>query len=1437
MSVETKEPREACCSKLKLFLVSLSLVYFSKALGGGYMKSSIIQIERRFEIPSSLTGVVDISFEIGNLLVIAFVSFFGAKLHRPRLIGAGCVIMAAGSLCTAMPHFFQGQYKYETSVTHSTDINATERTLPCLSNHSTSSEDEAPSFKAACEKEASSSLWVYVFLGNMLRGIGEAPIMPLGVSYLDDFCREENTALYLACIHTAGILGPIFGFMLGSFCAKMYVDIGSVDLDSVTINYKDSRWVGAWWLGFIVTSIVILLSGIPFWFLPKSLPRQGQDQSNNTELSTVAEQESFLAEDDHEEKEKEKPVVFSEMAKDFIPSLRRLFRNSVYPMVVLTTLIVVNGFMGLITFQPKFMEQIYGQPPSKAMFLIGVINLPAVALGMITGGFVMKRFKMGIVGASRLVMVLFIITLSMLLIQCFLQCENAEVAGLTVTYQGASQVSYQPQTMLSQCNMGCSCSLKQWDPVCAYNGMTYTSPCLAGCQTYGGTGKDMEFHNCTCVGERMTPGMNMSAVLGQCPRKSDCDHNFKIYMTVLVVGSFFSACGNIPVNIILLRSIHPDLKSLALGMQILIVRTMGGIPPPIYFGTLIDLTCLKWGTKRCGGRGACRLYHSKAFRLVFYGLICGFYFLSNILWGITCHRIVKRQKKLVLRSPAKGNALEDKCINDSPKCSEARETYGRRNNQCKMGDPKEDREKLTSQQALPVPDQMTKKCPAISTLKWFIVALSFAYFSKALAGTYMKSSITQIERRFDLSSSITGVIDGSFEMGNLLFLAVVSHFGAKLHRPRFIAVGCFLMAVGTFLTGLPHFFMGRYKYDTTVQGAQNENMSIAACVGPLKEPDIPGIHIKPSVEDGTVACVKDSSSHMWIYVFLGNALRGIGETPMTPLGISYIDDFAKAENSPFYIACLQTITLLGPMFGFLLGSYCAKLYVDVGYVDMESVTITPNDARWVGAWWLGFLVSSALLLVAGIPFWCLPRSLPKQGKEEDKSPPNHETLDGTEDAPINNHNVKLTDIAKGFVPSLKRLLGTPAYFLLLCGSILKFNSFIGLLTFKAKYMEQQFGQSASRANFLIGVLNLPVVALGIFLGGLLMKKYKLGVVSGTQLSFITSLLASLLSLLQFGTKCDNIPVAGLTVSYNGTATAPYSGGILLSECNRECSCSLKEWDPVCSENGITYTSPCMAGCLSSTGYGKNTVFHNCSCVSSSLPAGGSKSVSLGQCPRAKDCNRNFIFYMAISVLSSFINSFGAIPGYMVTIRCIAPELKSLALGIQALVIRTLGGIPAPVYFGALIDTTCLKWGTKACGGRGACRMYNSDIYRYIFLGLISSLAGCSYFFTIGVIILLRRQFRKPEVAKEVQQPDAQQAIELQATSKPTEDQPKTSKPAQVEELHTTEQLLPAHNNTEEEQQSKSQAETTNELSPVLSEGVERGQKSETEVKKGDDGVC
>lgn len=54
---------------------------------------------------------------------------------------------------------------------------------------------------------------------------------------------------------------------------------------------------------------------------------------------------------------------------------------------------------------------------------------------------------------------------------------------------------------------------------------------------------------------------------------------------------------------------------------------------------------------------------------------------------------------------------------------------------------------------------------SLSLLQMFLAAMCFVCFAKAFQGSYMKSSVTQIERRFDIPSSLIGFIDGSFEMG------------------------------------------------------------------------------------------------------------------------------------------------------------------------------------------------------------------------------------------------------------------------------------------------------------------------------------------------------------------------------------------------------------------------------------------------------------------------------------------------------------------------------------------------------------------------------------------------------------------------------------------------------------------------------------------------
>ncbi|XP_074124989.1 solute carrier organic anion transporter family member 1C1 isoform X2 [Sminthopsis crassicaudata] len=490
-------------------------------------------------------------------------------------------------------------------------------------------------------------------------------------------------------------------------------------------------------------------------------------------------------------------------------------------------------------------------------------------------------------------------------------------------------------------------------------------------------------------------------------------------------------------------------------------------------------------------------------------------------------------------------------------------------------------------------------------------------------------------------------------------------------------------------------------------------------------------------------CETETRTSMWVYVFLGNLLRGIGETPIQPLGITYIDDHASEDNAAFYIGCVQTVAIIGPIFGFLLGSLCAKLYVDIGFVNLDNLAITPKDTQWVGAWWLGYLIAGALSLIAAVPFWFLPKNLMKPVSRKDSISSSEKSkfiVENPKEYHIHyQEKVTMLEMARDFLPSLKRLFGNPVYFLYLCASTVQFNSLFGMFTYKPKYIEQQYGQSSSKTNFVIGLINIPAVAFGIFSGGLIMKKFRISVFGASKLYLASSFFGYLLLLSLFAMGCDNSDVAGLTVSYQGTRQISYYERALFSNCNSGCTCSKTEWDPICGENGITYVSACLAGCQTSTGNGKNTIFYNCTCVGITESKSGNSSGMVGRCEKDDECSKMFLYFLIISVITSYTLSVGGIPGYILLLRSIKPHFKSFALGIYTLAVRVFAGIPAPIYFGVLIDTTCLKWGSKKCGYRGACRLYDSYGFRYIYLGLTVLLGTISIFLSIAMLFVLKRK--------------------------------------------------------------------------------------------------
>lgn len=58
---------------------------------------------------------------------------------------------------------------------------------------------------------------------------------------------------------------------------------------------------------------------------------------------------------------------------------------------------------------------------------------------------------------------------------------------------------------------------------------------------------------------------------------------------------------------------------------------------------------------------------------------------------------------------------------------------------------------------------------------------------------------------------------------------------------------------------------------------------------------------------------------------------------------------------------------------------------------------------------------------------------------------------------------------------------------------------------------------------------------------------------------------------------------------------------------------------------------------------------------------------------------------------------------------------------------TAAYIPTPIYFGAVIDTTCMLW-QQECGVQGSCWEYNVTSFRFVYFGLAAGLKFVGFIF-------------------------------------------------------------------------------------------------------------
>ncbi|KAJ4938039.1 hypothetical protein JOQ06_002665, partial [Pogonophryne albipinna] len=431
---------------------------------------------------------------------------------------------------------------------------------------------------------------------------------------------------------------------------------------------------------------------------------------------------------------------------------------------------------------------------------------------------------------------------------------------------------------------------------------------------------------------------------------------------------------------------------------------------------------------------------------------------------------------------------------------------------------------------------------------------------------------------------------------------------------------------------------------------------------------------------------------------------------------------------------LFSTLVFGPACGFILGSVCTKFYVDAIFIDTDKLGITPEDPRWIGAWWAGFLLCGALLFISALFMFGFPKSLPIKEREEGAEseqvmlPP---SLSADYETPkpsngvVRNHepaNSPTCCQQLRVIPKVtKHLLSNPVFTCIILAACMEIAVVAGFAAFLGKYLEQQFNLTTTSANQLLGMTAIPCACLGIFMGGLLVKKLNLSALGAIRMAMLVNLISTACYVCILFLGCDTGPVAGVTVPY-GNETLRV-GEKPEAQCISQCNCFTSSISPVCGSNGVTYLiSQNLTGCA---------------CVSSESEFA---TATPGKCP-TPGCQEAFLIFLCVICACSLVGAMAQTPSVIILIRTVSPELKSYALGLLFLLLRLLGFIPPPLIFGAGIDSTCLFWSSD-CGDRGACLLYDNIAYRHLYVSLAIILKGIAFLLYATTWYCLRRNYKK-----------------------------------------------------------------------------------------------
>ncbi|KFM77806.1 Solute carrier organic anion transporter family member 4A1, partial [Stegodyphus mimosarum] len=454
------------------------------------------------------------------------------------------------------------------------------------------------------------------------------------------------------------------------------------------------------------------------------------------------------------------------------------------------------------------------------------------------------------------------------------------------------------------------------------------------------------------------------------------------------------------------------------------------------------------------------------------------------------------------------------------------------------------------------------------TPHWVLFWLCWAGALQGLiVNGFINVVITTIEKRYELKSTETGLVAGSYDIASFLCLIPISYLGGTRSKPFFIGSGLIILAFGSLVFSLPYFLAGPYTF--------SQEQDFHCHLG------LPSLNYSVTCSSG------DSSLSSYKYVFfIGQLLHGAGAVPLYTLGCTFIDENVPTKMSSVYLGIFYTMAIIGPAIGYLLGGQLLKIYVDYG-VDVNELGLSPSSTVWVGAWWIGFVFAAILGLLIAIPVLAFPRVLPSTEKvKSGKVSEMHQKLEESAAARVD-FGASISDLPASF----KLLITNPTFVFLSLAGASEGILVAGLATFLPKLIESQFSYQASFAAFIVGTVTIPGAGGGNLLGGYIVKRFKMKCANIIRICIIFSLICLAFSFI-FVLHCPDANFSGVNKNVpNRTGESKF-----VLDCNADCLCSDHNYDPICGIDNTIYFSPCFAGCQSIYQESEKKAYGGCKCI-------------------------------------------------------------------------------------------------------------------------------------------------------------------------------------------------------------------------------------------------